>query len=110
MSFAYLGCLVLAIACMVALDGRYHLFFWRDPLAATGVMVGGAAFFLAWDVLGIHFEVFFRGETSYMTGVLIARQLPLEEPFFLAFLCYVTMVLIGIAHRLLSRAAGRRAR
>ena len=29
-----------------------------------------------------------------MTGVMLAPELPLEEPLFLLFLCEVTMVLV----------------
>jgi lycopene cyclase domain-containing protein len=93
---------------MVAIDRRFRVFFWKDARAATAVMVTGLLFFACWDLLGIHFGVFFRGQsTPMMTGILIAPQLPLEEPFFLAFLCYLTMNLIGLAGR---TAAARRAR
>lgn len=30
-----------------------------------------------------------------MTGIMISPQLPLEEAFFLFFLCYQTMILIN---------------
>ncbi len=29
-----------------------------------------------------------------MTGVMVGEQLPLEEAFFLFFLCYQTMILV----------------
>ena len=31
-----------------------------------------------------------------MLGIELAPHLPLEEAFFLAFLCYLTMVLFGL--------------
>ena len=43
-----------------------------------------------------------------MTGILLAPELPLEEPLFLAFLCYLTMVLITGIERVLSKRAGVR--
>jgi hypothetical protein len=36
-----------------------------------------------------------------MTGVMLAPELPLEEPVFLLFLCEVTMVLVLGADRLI---------
>lgn len=94
MSFLYLATLIVSIGCMALIDHRFALFFWRDARRAAIVLVGGLLFFLVWDSFGIGLGIFFRGETSIMTGVLLAPELPLEEPFFLVFLCYLTMVLI----------------
>jgi lycopene cyclase domain-containing protein len=93
-SILYLATLVVAIGCMALIDHRYRLFFWQDARRATIVLALGLAFFLVWDFFGIGLGIFFRGETAIMTGILLASELPLEEPFFLAFLCYLTMVLI----------------
>ena len=95
MGFLYLSGLVVALACMVVLDRRFQLFFWRGWLRATVVLVVGLAFFLCWDLSGIGLGIFFRGETSFMTGIQVARELPVEEPFFLALLCYLTMTLLA---------------
>ncbi|RNE67285.1 lycopene cyclase domain-containing protein [Cryobacterium tepidiphilum] len=105
MSVAYLACLLVALGCMALLDRRFRLFFWKDAGRATLVLAGGLIFFLAWDLLGIAFGIFARGETRIMTGMELAPELPLEEPVFLAFLCYLTVVLIsGIGQM----ASGRR--
>jgi lycopene cyclase domain-containing protein len=95
MSFLYLAALLVALAGMVVLDRRFHLFFWRSAWRAAVVLVVGLAFFLVWDLQGIRLGIFFRGETSFMTGWQWARQLPLEEPFFLLLLCYLAMNLYG---------------
>jgi lycopene cyclase domain-containing protein len=108
MSFLYLAALVVAIGCMVLIDRRFGLVFWRDARRAAMVLIGGLLFFLVWDFFGIGLGIFFRGETSIMTGVLLAPELPLEEPFFLLFLCYLTMVLITGVDQILARARGRR--
>ncbi|WP_349897830.1 lycopene cyclase domain-containing protein [Parafrigoribacterium soli] len=109
MSVIYLASLTVVIGCMALIDHRYRLFFWRDARRASIVLVIGTAFFLAWDLFGIGLGFFFRGENAIMTGILLAPELPLEEPFFLAFLCYLTMVLITGVERVLShRAEGRR--
>lgn len=105
MSVLYLLALLVSLTGMVVLDRRYTLFFWRDARAATIVLVVGIAFFFAWDLAGIGLGIFFRGETELMTGVLLAPELPLEELFFLALLCYSAMNLFGVFTR--TRVGGR---
>lgn len=91
MSLLYLGALLISLAGMVVLDLRFRLFFAAAPVRAAIVLVAGIAFFLAWDVAGIGAGIFFRGNPGLLTGVLLAPELPLEELFFLALLCYTTM-------------------
>lgn len=91
MSFLYLGALLVSLAGMVVLDVRLRLFFAVAPLRAAIVLGAGMAFFLAWDLAGIGAGVFFRGNPGLLTGVLLAPELPLEELFFIALLCYTTM-------------------
>ena len=64
------------------------------PLFLAGVVV-----FLAWDLVAVGLGFYRRGEAGVMTGVHVAPGIPLEEVFFILFLCYVTLVL----HRLLAR-------
>lgn len=99
----YLTALLVSLGCMLLLDWRFRLFFWRDAVAATIVTVVGLAFFLAWDVAGIAARIFFRGEAVIATGIVLAPELPLEEPIFLVFLVVCTMVLYGGAVRVLER-------
>lgn len=91
MTLLYLAALLVALFGMVMLDLRFRLFFWKDARRATIVLAAGIAFFLLWDLAGISLGVFFRGETAFMTGLQIAPEVPLEELFFLALLCYLTM-------------------
>ena len=91
MSLLYLGALLVSLAGMVVLDLRFRLFFAVAPVRAAIVLVLGIAFFVAWDLAGIGAGVFFRGNPGLLTGVLVAPELPLEELFFLALLCYLTM-------------------
>jgi lycopene cyclase domain-containing protein len=95
MPFLYLLALLVALTGMILLDRRFRLFFWRDARRALIVMVIGLVFFLGWDLAGIGLGIFFRGETSFMTGVQLAPELPAEEPLFLALLCYLAMNLYG---------------
>ena len=95
MSLVYLGALLVSLAGMVVLDLRFRLFFAVTPVRAAIVLVVGIAFFLVWDLAGIGAGIFFRGNPGLLTGVLIAPELPLEEVFFLALLCYLTMNAYG---------------
>lgn len=108
MRVVYLLVLLAAIFCMVLVDRRFRLVLWRAPRRATAVLLIGLAFFLAWDLLGIALGIFARGTTSIATGIVLAPELPLEELFFLAFLCYLTMVLVTGFRRLLVRQKVRR--
>lgn len=107
MSILYLLFILLSLGAMVLIDHRFRLFFWRDARRATIVLVAGVLFFLAWDLAGIGLHVFARGESGYMTGIVLAPELPLEEVFFLTFLCYLTMVLITGARLVLDRRGSR---
>lgn len=107
--FAYLAGLLAAIGCMVLIDVRWRLAFWRAPVAAAVTVAVGVAFFLAWDAAGILLGVFFRGSSSIVTGIELAPELPLEEPVFLAFLCYLTLVLVLGVERMLRAGDARRA-
>ncbi|WP_426624563.1 lycopene cyclase domain-containing protein [Leifsonia sp. McL0607] len=107
MSLAYLACLLIASAALVLLDSRFALVFRRDARRATAVVIVWLVFFLAWDAAGIVFGVFARGRSPFMTGVELAPELPLEEPVFLAFLCYLTLILIFGGRAVLDRGQGR---
>ena len=100
MAVLYLASLAVALTGMVMLDRRFRLFFWRDARRAAIVLVAGLGFFVAWDVSGISLGIFFRGETSFMTGLVLSPEFPLEELFFLTLLCYLTMNLFGFFSRL----------
>ena len=91
MSLLYAAALLVSIGGMAVLDHRFRLFFFADPRRAAVVLAVGVAFFLAWDLAGIALGVFFRGQTPYMTGLLLAPELPVEEVLFLVLLCYLTM-------------------
>jgi lycopene cyclase domain-containing protein len=104
----YLLALLIALTGMVLLDRRFALFFWRDSFRALIVLVVGVVFFLVWDLQGIGLGIFFRGETTFMTGIQIAPEMPIEEPFFLVLLCYLSMNLYGFIVRWFQRG-GRHA-
>ncbi|AWB86417.1 lycopene cyclase domain-containing protein [Mycetocola zhujimingii] len=110
MAFLYIGALLVSLGCMALLDRRFTLFFWADARRASIVLVLGLAFFLTWDLAGIGLSIFYRGETDFMTGILLAPELPLEEVFFLALLCYLAMNLFAGAALLLNSTVRREGR
>lgn len=106
MGLTYLAALAVSLLGMVVLDRRFTLFFWADARRAAVVLAAGVGTFLLWDLLGIGLGVFFRGQTPYMTGLLLAPELPVEEVLFLTLLCYLTMNVFAGVSRVL--AAGVR--
>lgn len=103
MGFAYLAALLAALGCMLLLDRRFRLFFWRDAVSASVVTAAGLVFFLLWDAAGIGLGIFLRGDSPFATGLVLAPELPVEEPVFLLFLVVCTMVLYTGGARLLDR-------
>jgi lycopene cyclase domain-containing protein len=99
MGVLYLLALLVSIMGMVVLDRRFTLFFFRDARRASIVLAAGLVFFIVWDLAGIGSGIFFRGETAFMTGLQLAPELPIEEPFFLTLLCYLAMNLFGFLTR-----------
>lgn len=108
MGFVYLLSLFLGIACMLLLDFRFRLFFWHDARSATIVTVVGVAVLLAWDLVGIGLGIFLRGEGEIATGLLLAPELPIEEPVFLTFLVLCTMIVYTGLARIYKRRRGGR--
>lgn len=106
MGLLYLLALLGGIACMLLIDRRFRLFLWRDPLVALLVIVVGVALFLVWDFVGIAAGIFFRGDGLVATGIVLAPEMPLEEPIFLVFLVLCTMVVFTGASRLLAARRG----
>ena len=99
--FAYLAALLVSIAGMLWLDYRFRLFVWADARRAILVAgVGLVALTLA-DVGGIALGIFKRGGADVATGILIAPQLPIEEPVFLLLLILSVMVCYTGALRVL---------
>ena len=109
MGIVYLAALLVALTGMVVLDRRFRLFYWVNAQRASIVHIVGIVFFLVWDLYGIGQGLFFRGETSFMTGVLLGPELPLEELFFLTLLTYMTMNLFGASTQFLAWREARSA-
>ena len=92
MNFIYLGSLLVSLAGLVALDRKHKLAFAKNPKAATIAIAIPYLIFVIWDAAGIALGIFFKGQSQFLTGIMIAPEFPLEELFFLALLCYTTLI------------------
>lgn len=102
-SFVYLALLLGALASMALVDRRAHLLLWSaHPGRGAAVLAVGTLVFLGWDLVAIAAGFYSRGGAA-MTGVELAPHLPLEELFFILFLCYFTLVLHGLLRRVVAR-------
>jgi len=105
----YLLAILVSAAGIAMLDRRFGLAAFVAP-GRTAAAVGiGTAFFLVWDAVGIATGVFVKGDSPIFVGILLAPELPLEEPLFLAFLSYLAVVLWGASIRMLARRRSRTA-
>ncbi|MEL7977618.1 lycopene cyclase domain-containing protein [Isoptericola sp. F-RaC21] len=102
-SFLYLALLLGALASMALVDRRARLVLWSaTPVRGAVALVVGTVAFLAWDLAAIAAGFYARGGAA-MTGVELAPHLPLEELFFVVFLCWFTLLLHGLLRRRLAR-------
>lgn len=109
MRFAYLAALLVSLAGLGVLDWRYRVALFaqaRRTLAAVGI---GVAVFLAWDLAGVGIGIFFRGDAPYLTGAVIAPEVPVEELVFLTLLTYQALLLWLAFERRAGRGADARA-
>lgn len=103
MQFVYLAGLISSIIGLGLFDWRFKLGFSTNKKAALLATLLPLIFFLLWDGAGIALGIFFRGETSHLTGLVIAPELPLEELFFLFLLNYTTLTVFIAIKRLLDK-------
>ena len=92
MPWLYLASIVFSMFGMVVTDWRYKLAFWKDVRRSILTNAVGVGLFIVWDIFGISLEIFFSGHSAFMSGIYLAPELPIEELFFLIFLCYFTLV------------------
>lgn len=95
MSFLYLGALFFSLSGLAYIDRTYRLIFFNDARHALKIIVFLVVFFLAWDIAGIQSDIFFSGESQYMSGIYIIEDLPIEEVFFLILLSYCPLIIYG---------------
>lgn len=98
----YLLAILVSAGGIALIDRRFRLAFWAARGRTLATVAIGVAFFLAWDAAGIVTGVFVKGDSAVYTGIMLAPELPLEELFFLAFLCYLALVCWTAALRVLA--------
>ncbi|WP_430591762.1 lycopene cyclase domain-containing protein [Humidisolicoccus flavus] len=104
MTLIYLGSLLFTIGCMALIDARWKLAFWHRPGRAALAVGLSSLLLLIWDLIGIGFGIFFRGDSPFMTGIEVIPDLPIEEFAFLIFLSYFSLILYtGVLRILASR-------
>lgn len=101
MQYAYLLGLLFSIIGLGLFDWKFKLGFSTNKKAAALATLLPLIYFLLWDGAGIALGIFFRGETSHLTGIVIAPELPVEELFFLFLLNYTTLTVFIAIKRLL---------
>lgn len=92
MSYVYLGVLLISLTGLATLDVKYKLAFAKNPKAATVAIAIPYLIFVIWDVAGIALGIFFKGQSKFLSGIMLAKEFPLEELFFLGLLCYTTLI------------------
>lgn len=107
MSWLYLATIVVSMTCMGLVDHRWRLFLFDRPRVAVTAVAVGFVLFLAWDLVAIELGVYSKGDSPAMSGIDVAPHLPLEELFFITFLCYITGVFHGLFTRVLARREAR---
>jgi lycopene cyclase domain-containing protein len=93
MQLVYLTAILVGISGMGIIDWRFKLalfYDWRRTLSTVGAMM---VLFIAWDIAGMRFDIFFAGSSQYVTGIMFAFNVPLEEIFFLLLLSYMPLIL-----------------
>ena len=103
MQFLYLAGLIFSIIGLGLFDWKFKLGFSTNKKAALLATLLPLIFFLLWDGAGIALGIFFRGETSHLTGLVIAPELPLEELFFLFLLNYTTLTIFITVKRIMAK-------
>ena len=97
---AYLIALLVSLAGLTLADFRWRLALFQNSKRTLATLGLGVASFLIWDLLGIGFGIFFKGDSPHLLGIDILPQVPLEEFFFLTLLCYTLL----LSHLAFSRA------
>lgn len=102
-SATYLSGLLFSIIGLGLLDWRFRIAFTVNRKAALAATLIPMIFFLIWDGTGIALGIFFRGDTSHLTGILVAPEMPIEEIFFLFLLNYSALTLFSVLGRIRSK-------
>ena len=92
MTFGYLAALLVSLAGLTTLDARHKLALFKQPVRSLVTLAVPYFFFITWDITGIQGGIFFRGHSEHLLGITVFDEFPIEELFFLAVLCYTTLL------------------
>jgi lycopene cyclase domain-containing protein len=99
----YLSGLIFSLVGLGLLDWRFRTAFTVNKKAAAFAILIPTIFFILWDVAGIAMGIFFRGDTSHLTGIVLAPEFPIEELFFLLLLNYTALTLFTTVTRVIKK-------
>lgn len=99
----YLSGLIFSLVGLGLLDWRFRTAFTVNKKAAAFAILIPTIFFILWDVAGIAMGIFFRGDTSHLTGIVLASEFPIEELFFLLLLNYTALTLFTTVTRVIKK-------
>ena len=106
---SYLAILIVSLLGLYLLDRTHKLAFTVDAKRSLLSMAPAYILFLIWDIAGIAAGIFFRGENTLLTGIQVFPEFPIEELFFLALLCYSTLIVFTwVQKTLTARDSGGR--
>lgn len=96
MNLLYLAAILVSFVCMLTIDARFKLAFYNNRRRTLITLLVGTVVFVIWDICGIALGIFKTGDSTLTTGLMLGPEFPLEEIFFLIFLCYFTLVLYRV--------------
>ena len=103
----YLSGLIFSLVGLGLLDWRFRTAFTINKKAAAFAILIPTIFFIIWDVAGIAMGIFFRGDTSHLTGIVLAPEFPIEELFFLLLLNYTALTLFTTVTRVIKKRSAK---
>lgn len=103
----YLSGLIFSLVGLGLLDWRFRTAFTINKKAAAFAILIPTIFFIIWDVAGIAMGIFFRGDTSHLTGIVLAPEFPIEELFFLLLLNYTALTLFTTVTRVIKKRSNK---
>ena len=89
------------------MDWRHKTAFSINKKAATFAILIPLVFFILWDVAGIATGIFFRGDTTHLSGILLAPEFPIEELLFLLLLNYFSLTIFTTVTRVITKRSAR---
>ena len=103
----YLSGLIFSLVGLGLLDWRFRTAFTINKKVAAFAILIPTIFFIIWDVAGIAMGIFFRGDTSHLTGIVLAPEFPIEELFFLLLLNYTALTLFTTVTRVIKKRSAK---